>query len=236
MSKKSQASEVEVQDHVADHYVEKRYKGLGLKYHSTIIHEMMEGIHGKILDVGTGCGILHSLYPQLDIIGIDISSGMLKHHKGKHLLASADNIPFDDNHFDSVVCRSTLHHLHDPKKALSEIRRVLKPGGRFVCWETNKSWIAEIVRRMTQHGDNFSNAHTSFRNLPELVGDYFRKDTLRVKYQGFVAYPLLGFPDIIDFSWFLHFVWNPLLFIDKYVSHIPLINRLGFAVMIKGVK
>lgn len=232
-------SEKEVQDHVADHYVEKRYKGLGLRYHTSIIKEMMEGLDGKflwpkkILDVGCGCGILHDLYPYLDIVGIDISHGMLRHHKGKHLYASATDIPFPDASFDSVVCRSVLHHLHEPKKALEEIRRVLKPGGYVVFWETNKSWIAEIVRRITQHGDNFSNAHTSFNNLPELVGEYFRD--LMVKYQGFIGYPVYGFSDILDIGKHVPSLFNPIMALDKMLSHSP-IKKLGFAVMIHGRK
>ena len=191
-------SELEVQNNVAGYYVDKRYKNVGLKYHSRIIHQMMEGIHGKILDVGCGMGIIHNLYPQRDIMGIDISPGMLRHHKGKHQLASADNIPFGDNTFDSVVCRSVLHHIPETNKALNEIYRVLKPGGKFVCWETNKSWLATIIRGITQHGDHFSEYHSSFSNLPQLLNLYFRD--LVVEYQGYVGYPLYGFPDILDLS------------------------------------
>lgn len=234
MSKKSRGSELEVQDHVADHYVEKRYKGLGREYHLKVIKELMHGIDGKILDVGCGMGIISELYPELDIIGIDISKGMLRHHKGRHLFASADNIPFPDSSFDSVVCRSVLHHLHRPEKALEEIKRVLKPSGRFVCWETNKSWIASIVRSLTQHGDNFSNAHTSFSNLPKLIDEYFCD--LVVKYQGFIGYPLYGFPDILDFSGYLPSFFKPVMFLDECLSSIPFVRRLGFAVMIKGRK
>jgi ubiquinone/menaquinone biosynthesis C-methylase UbiE len=234
MLKKSPASDVEVQDHVADHYVEKRYKGLGLKYHTRIINEMMDGIDGKILDVGCGTGIISELYPSLDILGIDISRGMLSHHKGKHQYASATDIPFSDNSFDSVICRSVLHHLHEPTKALQEIRRVLKPGGRFVCWETNKSWIASIIRSLTQHGDNFSNAHTSFSNLPEFVRHYFCD--MVVKYQGYIGYPLYGFPDILDFSRFLPSFFDSAMVLDEVLSKIPVLNKLGFAVMIKARK
>lgn len=234
MSKKSRGSEVEVQDHVADHYVEQRYKGLGLKYHKWIIEEMMSHVHGKTLDVGCGTGVLNELYPERDIMGIDISYGMLRHHKGKHQYASADDIPFDDSSFDSVVCRSVLHHLHFPKKALEEMKRVLKPGGRFVCWETNKSWIAEIVRRMTQHGDNFSNAHTSFSDLPGVVGEYFHD--LVVKYQGFIGYPVYGFPDILDIGRHVPSFFEPIMALDNALSKVPVVNKLGFAVMIKGVK
>ena len=234
MSKKSQASEEEVQDHVADHYVEKRYKGLGLRYHSSIIKEMMEDIHGKILDAGCGTGLVSELYPNRDILGVDISLGMLKHHKGHHRYASVSELPFDDCSFDSVVCRSVLHHLHEPKKALGEIRRVLKPSGHFVCWETNKSWIAEIVRRLTQHGDNFSNAHTSFSNLPLLISQYFINSV--VKYQGYLAYPLYGFPDILDFSGHIPSFFQPVMALDSLISKVPIINKLGFAIMIKAVK
>lgn len=229
-------NEIEVQNHVADYYVNKRYKGLGLKYHFKVITEMMEGIYGKILDVGCGTGIIHDLYPEYDITGIDISEGMLRHHQGEHYLASADNIPFPDRFFDCVVCRSVLHHLPDPKKALSEMVRVLKPGGRFVCWETNKSWLATFIRRMTQHGDHFSSYHCAFSDLGSLIREYFGSDSVQVKHQGFLAYPLLGFPDIIDFSFLVRPASDILLSMDHFLSDVPLIKKLSFAVMIKARK
>jgi len=225
--------EIEVQDHIADYYVEKRYKSLGLKYHSQIIKEMMEGLDGTILDVGCGIGIIPSLYPALDIWGIDISNEMLRHHRFKRFRCSAEEIFFCDGSFDAVVCRSVLHHLPNPDVAMKEIVRVLKPGGKFVCWETNKSWLATLVRRFTQHGDHFSDYHTAFDNLPLLIGDYLKINS--VEYQGYLAYPAFGFPDIIDFSHFLGFAFKPLLAFDKVLSHSPL-KRLGFAVMIKATK
>lgn len=223
-----------MQDHSADYYVSSRYKGMGLKYHSRVINEMMRGVRGKILDVGCGTGIIHDLYPNLDIMGIDVSQGMLAHHKGKHKMASACNIPFRDDKFDSVVCRSVLHHIPETEKALKEIKRVLKPGGSFVCWETNKSWLAEMVRGVTQHGDRFSEYHHSFSNLPELINQYF--GDMVVEYQGFVGYPLYGFPDILDFSRYLHFLFEPCMVLDKLLSKIPVINQLAFAVMVRATK
>lgn len=227
-------NEIEVQDHVADYYVEKRYKGLGLKYHSTIIQDMMTGISGKILDVGCGTGIIHDLYPSLDIIGVDISKGMLKHHKGCCLWASAESLPFTDCYFDSVVCRSVLHHLPDCKKALGEIKRVLKPGGKFVCWETNKSWIAQIVRSFTQHGDHFSEYHHAFDNLPSLINNFL--NIKEVRYQGFIGYPCYGFPDILPLHRYTSFFYKPFMCIDKILSATPIINKLSFAVMIRAEK
>jgi ubiquinone/menaquinone biosynthesis C-methylase UbiE len=228
------ASESEIQDKVADYYVKYRYRNYGLKYHSSIIHEMMDGLSGTILDVGCGTGIIHDLYPDKKIIGIDLSRGMLRYHKGTYYVASATDIPFPDNYFNNVVCRSVLHHIPETGKALSEIRRVLKPGGKFVCWETNRSWLASIIRKMTQHGDHFSDFHSSFSNLPELIKKYF--SNVNVKYEGYVAYPLLGFPDIINFGIIFGSMWKQLLTLDNFLSKIPIINRLGFAIMIKAQK
>lgn len=196
----------------------------------------MRDARGSICDVGCGTGILSDLYPNLDIIGIDISKGMLRHHKGQHVEGSATDMPFKDNHFDTVVCRSVLHHLPNAADGLREIHRVLKPGGHFVCWETNKSWLAELVRRKTQHGDHFSEYHTSFSNLTDLVGDVLRGSGLHTSYGGYVAYPLLGFPDIVDLSPFFGFAWRHLIRLDSIISKIPVINRLGFFVMIRARK
>ena len=41
-------------------------------------------------------------------------------------------LPFDDGIFDTVICNNALHNMKRPEDALSEIRRVLKPGGRFI--------------------------------------------------------------------------------------------------------
>jgi ubiquinone/menaquinone biosynthesis C-methylase UbiE len=227
-------NEIEVQDNVAGYYVEKRYQGYGLRYHSKIIEEMMRGFYGKILDVGCGTGIIYDLYPEQEIIGIDVSNGMLSHHKGVHLYGSAENIPFDNDTFDCVVCRSVLHHLPDTKKALKEILRVLKPGGKFVCWETNKSWLAELVRKGTQHGDHFSDYHTSFDNLPKLLDKHFRN--IKVTYQGFLGYVLYGFPDILRLDYCFRWCFNAVMFLDRFISRVPFLNKLGFAVMIKASK
>ncbi|RJQ31651.1 class I SAM-dependent methyltransferase [Candidatus Parcubacteria bacterium] len=46
------------------------------------------------------------------------------------ILGDIKNIPLPDESFDAVICRAVLEHIDDPFKAVSEIRRILKPGGR----------------------------------------------------------------------------------------------------------
>lgn len=229
--------EVEIQDFSASEYVNKRYQNWGLKYHSYVIRSMLgEKLEGKILDVGCGTGIVHDLYPNADIVGIDISDGMLKHHKGKWIKAPVENVPFKDNYFDLVVCRSTLHHLPDAVAGLREIKRVLKPGGKVVMWETNQSWLAEKVREITQHGDRFSHFHHSFSDLPFTVSAHFNIE--EIKYEGFVAYALYGFPDIRDFSRIFgrQYLFDKLIALDEFFSKVPIIKNMGFAIRIMAVK
>ena len=71
----------------------------------------------------------------------DLSPGMVKVavRNGQSLgldidgrVADAEGIPYDDDTFDLVVGHAVLHHIPDVEKSLSEVVRVLKPGGRFV--------------------------------------------------------------------------------------------------------
>lgn len=229
--------ELEVQNNSAKYYEEKRYVGLGFAYHSYIINRMAYWgalLKGKILDAGCGTGILPRLYETKDIFGIDMSYEMLKYYPtSQKANMSAEDLIFENEHFNTIFCRSLLHHLPNPEKALSEFRRVIKRGGRVLIWETNKSFIAQIIRRLTQHGGRFSEYHTAFNNLPSLVSKYFEVE--KVVYCGFLAYPLFGFPDIVDWK-LSQGVLGALIKIDEFLEKIPFIRRLSFAVMIYAKK
>lgn len=228
--------EIQVQDNSAQYY-EKRYSGNGLLYHGFVIDGLLNYVRkkDKILDLGCGTGIIQRLYPYYNIKGIDPSSEMLKHYPsfGVCKQALAEEIPFQDGSFDVVICRSVLHHLKEPRIALREIYRVLNSGGRLIAWETNKSAIAHAVRHITQHGDRFSDYHSEFSDLPRLIAEEFF--VREVKYEGFIAYPLLGFPDIIDFK-VPYKLTKPLIGLDEFISKVPFLRRLSFAVRVFAKK
>jgi demethylmenaquinone methyltransferase / 2-methoxy-6-polyprenyl-1,4-benzoquinol methylase len=80
-----------------------------------------------------------------DVIGLDFSSGMLKVAKNRNLAstiyfvkADAMNLPFQDNSMGVVTVGFGLRNLIDISKCLSEVIRVLKPGGRFLCLDMGK--------------------------------------------------------------------------------------------------
>lgn len=230
-----------VQDYVSRWYPV-RYSGTGFLYHGRVVTRMLEGLKfrdgrysDKVLDVGCGIGFVSQLYPNFDITGIDISDGMLSHNPYKWLKASAESIPFPDNTFDFIVCRSLLHHLEVPADGLREMFRVLKPGGKWVCWDPNYNVLSESFRYIARLTPRFSHIHKNFKD-EELFNEIEKagfKITAR-DYIGYLAYPLIGFPDILN----LHaplWLGRSLMAIDEVISKTPL-RKMAWSLMIKGEK
>lgn len=235
--------EVEVQDHSAQYYTI-RYSGYGRRYHEWLVDWLMREMppDGGILDVGCGTGFVSECYwpKNYNITGIDLSPGMLhENYWPQQFLGDVCAMTFLDNYFDGVICRSLLHHLHNHRKGLSEMHRVLKPGGKVAFLETNKSVIATLVRRFTQHGDRFSQYHHSFKDT-ELLADISEWFTITdVQYLGFLCYPLFGFRDILDFSRIIplkRFIYPLAQGVDTCLSQVPILNRLSWAIGIHAHK
>ena len=105
-----------------------------------------------ILDVATGTGefALEALQLKPDkVVGIDIAEGMLEIGRRKILarnaaatielmLGDSENIPFTENKFDAVTVAFGVRNFENLKRGLSEILRVLKPGGMVVVLEFSK--------------------------------------------------------------------------------------------------
>ena len=102
------------------------------------------------LDLGCGPGVFLSLAAPfcLNIIGADIVPGFVKEcqatiNRNKIVNANVvqlhNNIlPFLDGHFDRVLMVDTIHHLENSDQTLSEVARILKPGGLLLIFEPNK--------------------------------------------------------------------------------------------------
>lgn len=101
---------------------------------------------GKVLDIGCGTGFITELIH--NVIGCDSSEKMLeKCDKGlKVVHCSIENLPFETNSFDTVFSLTVLQDVEDIKKAIKEIKRVLKPNGKIIISVLNKNKI-EIIRK-----------------------------------------------------------------------------------------
>jgi SAM-dependent methyltransferase len=91
---------------------------------------------GAVLDLGCGDGAFGRwLVPHGDLWGVDQDRARLRDaaDRGLRILAAdLSRLPFAPRSFDVVVANSTLEHLADPRAAVREAHRVLRPGGRFL--------------------------------------------------------------------------------------------------------
>jgi SAM-dependent methyltransferase len=87
---------------------------------------------GRVLDVGCGTGFHLPLLK--NVTGMDISEGMLRLVKSEKpiLQASAETVPFKDRSFDSVLCMFSVLNACNHTRAVKEMQRVLRPGGRTI--------------------------------------------------------------------------------------------------------
>lgn len=136
------------------------------KRRARIIFENLE-LKGneKVLEVGCGRGFyvktLNEVWPKLDITGVDLNEKYLSvakkfvnDDKVKLIKADATDLPFKDKSFDRIICSEVLEHIPDDQKAISEMHRVLKPGGIVIITVPNKNypffwdpvnWISERI-------------------------------------------------------------------------------------------
>jgi ubiquinone/menaquinone biosynthesis C-methylase UbiE len=115
-----------------------------------------------ILDLGCGPGNLwienlDRIPDGWDVTLSDFSSGMLleaqtnlcdSHRSFAFEVIDAQAIPFEDDSFDAVIANHVLYHVPDRAKALSEIRRVLRPGGRFYASTIGQAHLRELYEMM----------------------------------------------------------------------------------------
>lgn len=97
------------------------------------IKELSHLISGRILDAGCGNKPYKNLFLSDEYIGMDIEHGAHIHrNENVDVFYDGKKFPFEDNSFDSIISSEVLEHVFNPKEHLSEIYRVLKPGGKFL--------------------------------------------------------------------------------------------------------
>ena len=118
---------------------------------NTMLNLMNPSKNQKLIDVACGTGDIAKLFLNRvnkfsEIICVDPNKRMinkgkvkLKYYKNlKWIIASAENLPLEDNLFDFYTISFGLRNTKELDKSLAEAYRVLKPGGRFLCLEFSK--------------------------------------------------------------------------------------------------
>jgi ubiquinone/menaquinone biosynthesis C-methylase UbiE len=106
-----------------------------------------KNIQGNCIDIGCGTGLRMKFFiPRVDrLIGIDISETRIKEAKKMHpeinfIISDARKLPFKNQIFDTVLALEVIEHLpnyYDQEVFLQEVKRVLKPGGKFIISTPN---------------------------------------------------------------------------------------------------
>jgi len=104
---------------------------------------------GEVLEISIGTGRNLPLYaPDVHLTGVDISAGMLEIARKRAAelgrdadlrLGDAQALELSDSSFDTVVCTLALCSIPDPRAAVAEMKRVLRPGGRVLLLEHVRS-------------------------------------------------------------------------------------------------
>lgn len=113
---------------------------------------------GDVFELGCGGGLNQQFYDTNAVTsfsGIDPHGMMLDEARGRARAKGwevdiregrGEEIPFTSGSFDTVVCTFTLCTVEDPARVMSEMRRILKPGGRLLFLEHGRAPDAEVVK------------------------------------------------------------------------------------------
>ena len=111
------------------------------------IQTFLPACQGKrILEVGCGSGaLLELLAPANQVVGVDAARDGIalcasRGIDGYCIDPSSEPLPFPDESFDFIICLETMEHMMSPYYALTEMRRVLKRGGRLIVSVPNPIW------------------------------------------------------------------------------------------------
>jgi ubiquinone/menaquinone biosynthesis C-methylase UbiE len=145
-------------DDFAATYEDERHRG----YHAMLDELELEIVRplakeARVLEIGAGTGlIMNGLRDTAKhLTGIDISKGMLQKATDRGFQvtqASATELPFQNEQFELVYSFKVLAHVPNIRKALSEMARVLRPGGKLVAEFYNANSLRNLSKRLAGPG------------------------------------------------------------------------------------
>lgn len=174
--------------------------GIDIRWRQKAIQHLSAFQPKIILDVATGTGDFAlqtlALRPS-QVVGVDISEGMLEVGRKKMKARAVDqvielrtgdseNLPFEENKFDAVIVAFGVRNFENLDKGLSEMLRVLRPGGRLVVLEFSKPTSFPMKQLY----------HFYFNHVLPKIGRWISRDAAAYSY---LPESVQAFPDGADF-------------------------------------
>lgn len=146
---------------------------------------VLADVTGDVFEIGFGTGLNLRHYPPsiAKITTADVNPAMGRRAQRRIEKSGievdcrtldAESLPFDDASFDSVVCTWTLCSIKEPMKALGELRRILRPRGKFFFVEhglADDPKIQRIQNRLTPWWKHIGDGCHLNRNAREMIQD-----------------------------------------------------------------
>ncbi|MGH9217486.1 MAG: class I SAM-dependent methyltransferase [Acidimicrobiales bacterium] len=150
---------------------------------------------GDVLDVAVGTGLNLPFYDtDLKVTGIDLSPAMLDIARQRAAGVGRDvdlregdahHLPFENASFDTIVCTFSLCNIPDPHQAVSEMRRVLRPGGRLILVDHIRStsrpiyWLQKAIEPISVRIDGDHMTRRPADIVQQLGFDIVERDRFR---------------------------------------------------------
>jgi ubiquinone/menaquinone biosynthesis C-methylase UbiE len=165
-------------------------------FHRWVFDHFKLGEQSTVLELGCGPGELWRsnrgrIPADWRITLTDFSPGMLEEARRQpggdrftYQVADAQELPFADASFDGVIANHMLYHIPDLERALSEIRRVLKPGGHFYATTFGRAHMRELDELVWKHWPQIprkglgTTSPFVLENGQELLAPFFAQVTL----------------------------------------------------------
>lgn len=132
-----------------------------------IITGMLDGQNSSILDVGCGSSKIIQFLP--GAVGLDHNIGKLRYMRRFHtqlVHGSIFGLPFADQTFETVICSQVIKHIPDTQFAISELLRILKPGGRLILGAPDYAgWQWPLIERIYERVISRGNAEEPITQL-----------------------------------------------------------------------
>ena len=97
---------------------------------------------GRIVDIGCGIGHSYELLAPRVTVGVDVEPEVLAGQARETVVADMRRLPFADGSFDGAISVHSIEHVPDPRRAIAEMHRVLRPGASAVVVTPNRLTFA----------------------------------------------------------------------------------------------